>query len=142
MKSLSKVLASLLQREHRTEEDTAPLDGLLSDGTPDEPTAYAVLLSDIDRIDGDFTAEERASVEKALGALFPNSPIEPTQLIRNAEGILDSFRGTETYLTKIKAEHSTEERRRIFEAVAAVIKADGAESGEEAYLEKKLKLIL
>jgi len=141
-KMLQQIFATLTEKCISRELTEDALAGLSAEEGPDEATAYAVLLTELGRSDGDFTSEERAIITGALERLFPKAHLDAAQLIKNAEGVLDSFRGSGMYIAKIKEEYSPEERRRLFEAISATIQADGTTSAAEHFLEQKLSRIL
>ena len=140
--NLTHIISTFFRSERQRQEDQSMLDGLLSEDKMDEATAYALLLTDLARSDGNFDKNEKTVIEKTLLELFPGRSEDAEILIRTANNVLDTFRESSSFITRIKEEYSQEERDKLYNLIDKVIASDNFEDPVETYLRQKFKTAL
>lgn len=117
---------------NRLSENDRPQDG------PDEiQIGAAALLVEAAHLDGEFTPDERLSIEQALGRHFDLSPAEVTSLLDAAERVQGDAVEISRFTRAIK--QLPEERRiQILEMLWEVVLADGDLHAYEANLLRRV----
>ena len=112
-------------------------------GAPDRlQLAACALLLDVAYADGEFSADERAHLERALEHRFGLAPAEGRAVIALAEqeraGAVDHFAFTSALLRG----YSTEQKMLLAEVMWGVALADGEVAEHEHYLTRKIANLL
>jgi uncharacterized tellurite resistance protein B-like protein len=141
-KNFRNVIAGAFRSRKEMRVDEALMEGMDVEDNVDEPTAYAVLLMDLARIDGHVSEEERVLIRKTLQELFPGRAKDADILMGAAENVLNSFRGSSMFVAKVKEEYSNEEREKLFAIIEKIIAADNHEDDMEKYLRGKFQALL
>jgi uncharacterized tellurite resistance protein B-like protein len=119
------------------------LDGAFEPGGElDEAAAYALILTELGMADGNFDAKERAVVADALKELFPARAKEVPGIIKAAENLVNSFRGSASVIARIRREYSAEDKAKLFALIDKVIAADNHQDEIELYLRDKFHSLL
>ena len=118
---------------------TSPADGGAVDALQ---LAACALLLDVAYADGEFSAEERAHIERALEHRFGLAPAEGREVIALAEAervrAVDHFAFTSTLLRG----YGPAQKQQLAEVMWGVALADGAVAEHEHYLTRKIANLL
>ncbi len=139
---LSKLLSRSRTHRRLLHDDGDLLSAVAPDDPIDEPTAYAVLLTELALADGSMDRNEEKVIEEALGQMPGVRPKDVPILMDRARSILNSFRGPFSFVSRIKREYSQQEREKLFVVIDKLIKADGVETAYEQYLREKFHALL
>ncbi len=89
------------------------------------PLAAAVLLIEIARVDGDFSAAERESIRQVLRQRFALDGDAGEELIRLAEDTQRQSADLHQFTSQINRNFSQDEKQEIIESFWALVFADG-----------------
>lgn len=126
------MFADLIQR--LTQPDPPPLP------RPDARLALAALMVRIARIDGRYSAEEVARIDRILATRYDLA--DPAALRAEAEGLEAEAPDTVRFTRAIKDAVPYEEREGVIEALWSVVLADGHRDEEEDALLRLLASLL
>jgi len=120
----------------------APAGSPAADATPRLHVAACALLLEMAHADGEFTADERAHIENALGRHFDLDDARVRELIALAEA--ERREATDLHqFTSLVVKHYDEGQRLVLaELLWRVVLADGELSKHEDYLTQKLSRLL
>jgi uncharacterized tellurite resistance protein B-like protein len=139
---LSNLLNRSRTHKRLLQYDADMLEAVEADDPIDEATAYAVLLTELALADGSMDRDEERVIEIALGQIPGVRRGDVGMLMERARGMIDSFRGPFSFVSRIKREYSHAEREKLFGMIDRLIKADGVENGYEKYLREKFHALL
>ena len=142
LRDIGAIIKSALKGNKLDREDEEFLKGLSVGDKFDEPTAYAILLTELSRMDGHFDEKEERIIEQSLAKLFPLAAHQIPEIMQTAQAAFESFRGTSSCLEIIKEEYSIQERETLYNLINQVIAADNLEEPIEIYLKNKFRMIL
>ena len=123
-------------------EDEQLRIGLRTDDEPSEPLAYAALLVELAMVDGRLDPREEAVITALLTSYFKLSPHDAAQTLSSAKVYGGNSWMRKVFLNKIREEYSPEEQQALFQALGAVVAADGRAQGEELVLVQRLRELL
>lgn len=141
LNSIAAIIKSTLQSNNeglrQGHEDAQLIEALSGTDEMPEPLAYAILLLALARADGDVHGKEDAVISNVLARTFPELQGEPTTTMQTAHNMLDSFRDPQSFVARIKAQYSPQERTLLLNTIRKIITADDVEEPIEDYIEKK-----
>lgn len=100
----------------------------------DEHLAMAALMVRLSRTDGNYTAEERAMIERTLARRYGLDAAGATALRRDAEAAEADAPDTVQFTRLVKAAVPYEEREGVLESLWTVAITDGIEADERGFL--------
>jgi uncharacterized tellurite resistance protein B-like protein len=110
-------------------------------GLPVRLAACALLL-ELAHADGEFTPDERAHIESALGRHFGLDPAEAQELITLADAERREAVDTFQFTRLIADQYDLGQKMVLAEVMWGVILADGTIADHEAYLTRKIAGLL
>jgi uncharacterized tellurite resistance protein B-like protein len=107
-------------------------------GTDGLELAVAALLVEAARMDDEFGAEERATIERVLRDYFDLTPDAVRTLLSSAEEAAENSSGLFPFTQRICHDIELEDRARIIEMLWQVAYADGALDANEDMLIRRI----
>lgn len=107
-------------------------------GADEFQLAIAALLIEAARMDDDFTAAERATIERLLGAKFSLTSDALATLMREAESIVQKSAQLFSFTHQVNKNVPPEARRHIIEMLWQVAYADGTLDADEDALVRRI----